>query len=215
MVLLVVLQMAPKNQPTKKRKTTASSSGMVNRPAPLPRNPDRTIYTSNKTYARFLELKKEKTWHDKIFRINPEGEYADIAAVFTERKWEKLLNPYPKINLDLLCEFYANALPDCDAKEMQAAFSYTTMVRGKTIRFDRDAINDYLGKPYTLPESDDPDTPALCPYGEREEAADWNLGKIEREILLPGRTYTESKAGNRNLAAFTDMRPKHYKKTVF
>ena len=89
------------------------------------------------------------------------------------------------------------------------------MVRGKTIRFDRDAINDYLGKPYTLPESDDPDTPALCPYGEREEAADWNLGKIEREILLPGRTYTESKAGNRNLAAFTDMRPKHYKKTVF
>ena len=96
MVFLVVLQMAPKNQPTKKRKTTASSSGVVDRPAPLPRNPDRTIYTSNKTYARFLELKKEKTWHDKIFRINPEGEYADIAAVFTERKWGNSLTLTPK-----------------------------------------------------------------------------------------------------------------------
>jgi hypothetical protein len=140
-IFLAVLQMAPKNQQGKKRKTTASSSGVVNRPAPLPRNPDRTIYTSNKTYARFLELKKEKTWHDKIFWINLEGEYADIAVVFTERKWEKLLNPYPKINLDLLCEFYANALPDCDAEEMQAVFSYTTMVRGKTIRFDRQSLH--------------------------------------------------------------------------
>jgi hypothetical protein len=49
--------------------------------------------------------------------------------VFIERKWEKLLNPYPKINLDLLCEFYANALPDCEAKDMQVSFSYTTTVR--------------------------------------------------------------------------------------
>jgi hypothetical protein len=91
---------------------------------------------------------------------------------------------------------------------MQASFSYTTTVRGNTIRFDRDAINEYLGNPFTLPESDDPDTLVLCTYGEREKAGTWDLGKIERVILLPGRRYVESKAGNRNLAAFTDMRPK-------
>jgi hypothetical protein len=208
MVFLVLLQMAPKNQQGTKRKTTASSSGVINRPAPLPRNPDRTRYTSNKTYARFLELKREKTWHDKIFRIDPEGEFGDIAAVFRERQWEKLLNPHPKINLDLLCEFYANSMPDCAANQMHAAYSYTTVVRGTTIHFDRDAINEYLGNPYTLPESEDPDEEALCPYGDRQKSGDWDHGKIQREILLPGRLYRPSKKGNPNLAGFTDMKPK-------
>jgi hypothetical protein len=87
-------------------------------------------------------LKKEKTWHDKIFRIDPEGEFGDIAAVFKDRKWEKLLNHHPKINLDLLCEFYANSFPDCEANQMHAAYSFTTIVRGTTIHFDRDAINE-------------------------------------------------------------------------
>ncbi|MCI41046.1 hypothetical protein A2U01_0062279, partial [Trifolium medium] len=28
------------------------------------------------------------------------------------------------------------------------------MVRGRTIRFDRDAINAYLGNPFTLPHNE-------------------------------------------------------------
>jgi len=46
--------MAPKGQLPAKRKSWASSSGTINRSIPLPRNPDRTRFTSNKHYDRFL-----------------------------------------------------------------------------------------------------------------------------------------------------------------
>jgi len=77
-------------------------------------------------------------------------------------------------------------------------------VRGVTIHFDRDSINDYLGNPLTLPPGEDPTVPVLCNYGEKVAANVWNHDIIEREILLPGKRYGKSKAGNRNIAVFAD-----------
>ncbi|MCI84431.1 hypothetical protein A2U01_0105709, partial [Trifolium medium] len=62
-----------------------------------------------------------------------------------ERNWNTLLNPPSAINIDLVREFYANAMP---IKDQQ--YSFTTMVRGIALDFGRDAINEYLGNPYQL-----------------------------------------------------------------
>jgi len=168
---LVVLQMAPNDQLPAKRKSRASSSGTINRSLPLPRNPDRTRFTSNKHYDRFLKLTKG-TWHDKVFRVDPSGPYDYLLQMLTDRKWDKLLSPPTLIDPDIVKEFYANAMPVCDQRDMDAQFSHTTFVRGKTIVFDRDTINDYLGNPLTLPPSEDPTVPTLCEYGRKEEEKD-------------------------------------------
>jgi len=170
---LVVLQMAANDQLPAKRKSRASSSGTINRslPLPLPRNPDRTRFTSNKHYDRFLKLTKG-TWHDKVFRVDPSGPYDYLLQMFTDRKWDKLLSPPTLIDPNIVKEFYANAMPVCDQRDMDAQFSHTTFVRGKTIVFDRDTINDYLGNPLTLPPSEDPTVPTLCEYGRKEEEKD-------------------------------------------
>ena len=177
--------MAPKNQLPAKRKTTASSSGVLNRSMPLPQNPDRTRFTSAKHYDRFLKLTKG-TWHDKVFRIDPSGPYAHLLKMLTDRKWDKLLSPPTQIDSDIVKEFYANAMPNCDKKDMDARFSYTTFVRGEAINFDQDTINTYLGEPLTLPPSEDPTVPNLCEYGINEEENNWDHAKIVRDILLPG-----------------------------
>jgi len=86
--------MAPKTQLPAKQKTTDSSSGVINRPMPLPKNLDRNRFSSNKHYDRFLKLTKG-TWHDKVVHINPSGPYADILEISVSRKWEKLMSPLP------------------------------------------------------------------------------------------------------------------------
>jgi hypothetical protein len=74
-----------------------------------------------------------------VFNIDPEGSFKKFAEIVDNRGWDKLINPPKKFNPSLVREFYANAYPADDAP-----FTYTTMVRGRTIHFDCDAIQDYL-----------------------------------------------------------------------
>jgi len=171
---------------------------------PLPKNPDRTRFTSNKHFDRFLKLIKG-TWHDKVFRIDPSGPYANLLKMLTDRKWHKLLSPPTQIDSDIVKEFYANAMPDCDKKDMNDRFSYTTFVRGKTILFDRETINTYLGEPLTLPPFEDPTVPTLCEYGRNEEDNDWDHAKIVRDILLSGKRYKKGKGDESTTASYADM----------
>lgn len=196
--------MAPKNQVPAKRKTTASSSGTIHRSIPLPRNPDRNRFSSNKTYDRYLKLIKG-TWHDKVIRINPVGPFAHLLQMLTDRKWDTLLSPTTMIDPDIVREFYANAMPDCEKRDMDTQFSYTTFVRGKAIHFDRDAINTYLGNPLTLPPPEDPTVPTLCEYGRKEEDKEWDHEEIVRDILLPGRRYKRGKTDDGTTASYADM----------
>jgi len=96
-------------------------------------------------------------------------------------------------------------MPDCDKKDMDDRFSYTTFVRGKTILFDRDTINTYLGEPLTLPPSEDPTVPTLCEYGRNEEDNEWDHGMIVRDILLPGKRYKKGKGEESTTASYADM----------
>ncbi|MCI43952.1 hypothetical protein A2U01_0065191, partial [Trifolium medium] len=96
-----------------------------------------------------------KIWPEKQFNLTPDGQFRHFVSAMDNRNWGRLLNPPPSIHVDLVREFYANVMPIEDEP-----YSFTTMVRGRALGFDRDAINEYLGNPYELQDEDE-----LCPYG--------------------------------------------------
>ncbi|MCI46718.1 hypothetical protein A2U01_0067959 [Trifolium medium] len=67
------------------------------------------------------------------------------------------------------------------------------MVHGRTISFNRNAINDYLGNPYEL-EADD----QLCPYSIQLAKGNWDIQAMTGALLIPGRTFKF----NTNVQAF-------------
>jgi len=88
---------------------------------------------------------------------------------------------------------------------MTNTFSFTTTVRGKTIHFDRDAINNFLGNPLTLPESPKPTVPTLRSYGDKCSKGNWNFRKIEKDILLKDRRFIKNAARKLQKALYSDM----------
>lgn len=150
-------------------------------------------------------MDKYKVWPEKVFDIHPDGHHHDLLRMFRNRKWTTLLSPYTKINIGLLKEFYANVVTDASHTTMADSFSFTTTVRGKTIRFNRDAINDFLGKPFTLPESEEPTVPTLYAYGDKCAKGNWNFRKIENDILLKDRRFLKNAAGKYQKCLYSDM----------
>lgn len=51
-------------------------------------------------------------------------------------KWGVLIAPPKHLNCDMIYEFYMNSLPS-----EGNPFTFSTMIRGRTIHFNRDAIN--------------------------------------------------------------------------
>lgn len=77
------------------------------------------------------------------------------------------MNPPTKLNYEVIREFYANALP------MQGQeYPFTTMVQGRIIFFDRNAINDYLGNPLTLEEGE------IDAYSKCVVHGNWDMEKF-------------------------------------
>ncbi|KAI5447590.1 hypothetical protein KIW84_015155 [Lathyrus oleraceus] len=56
------------------------------------------------------------------------------------------------------------------------------MVRGRTIRFYRNSINEYLGDLITLLDGE------LCAYARYLDHGSWNIEEISESILLEGRS---------------------------
>jgi hypothetical protein len=112
-----------------------------------------------------------------MFRIVGTGAFARFKEIIEEQNWGVLACPIADINLDLVREFYANAMPQDDEDPV----SFKTMVRGQEIRFDRDAINDYLGQPSNLP------TDTYCAYTQSVAQGNWDVSAITQTLLEPGR----------------------------
>ncbi|CAJ2645262.1 unnamed protein product [Trifolium pratense] len=77
-------------------------------------------------------------------------------------------------------------------------FSFTTMVRGKTIRFDRNAINEYLGNPFTLPAHE-----TLCDFQKQRARKTWDIDTMRRKLLRPNHDFVYGTT-NRPLRALRD-----------
>jgi len=143
--------MAPKKTTTtgKFRKGEATSS-LTLRNQPY----DKERFKSRYHHNRYIELLQQSMWLERVFQIKPEGRCQDIAKLLNDQGWARLFQPDTNLNVDLVREFYANALPENPHTD---PFTFETYVRGRTIWFDREAINKYLGNPFPLEDEDDMD----------------------------------------------------------
>ncbi|AES78120.1 hypothetical protein MTR_7g024810 [Medicago truncatula] len=190
--------MAPKKPVnTGKRKKGETSTSQ-----PPPRNQpfDRERFKSRYHQDRYRELLKQSMWPEKVFNINPQGPYQDLLKLLTDQGWGRLLQPITAINAELVREFYANALPE----NLTDPFVYETFVRGRTIRFDREAINIYLGNSFPLSDEDEMDE-----FHDNQNRGTFNIEPmretIKRAILLEGETYDVSNAGRHHRAQYKLM----------
>ncbi|GAU47732.1 hypothetical protein TSUD_386910 [Trifolium subterraneum] len=186
--------MAPKKSTgSKKQKTGASSSA----PAQVPAHAQNR-FSGPAQYARFQELQARKIWPKKEFSIVVDGKHGSSVEAIEALGWTKLMDPERYVHPELVREFYANALPT----DRSQSFPYMTTVRGRHIRFDRDAINDFLGKPYTRDGEDD-----LCDYAATLARGNWDVPGMTELLLLPGRNLIYGKFGLPVRAKGEDLTP--------
>lgn len=138
-------------------------------------------------------------WPERVFNLQPQGPYKEIFKLFNDQGWGKLLKPEIKINPELLREFYANALPENPHTD---PFEFVTVARGRTIRFDREAINTYLGNPYPLADEDEFDL-----FHTNQNKGNFDHDEIKKAILLEGKNYEASDAGREHIAKYSAMVP--------
>jgi hypothetical protein len=138
--------MAPK-EPTN---TGKRKKGEISAPPQPPRNQnfDATRFKTRYHHDRYIELLDNSMWSERVFNISPVGPYKEFAKLFRDQGWDILCNPITDLNAELVREFYANAIPEQPHTDF---FTYETFMCGRTISFDRDAINNYLGNPFQIP----------------------------------------------------------------
>lgn len=99
-----------------------------------------------------------------------------LVCLLELRKWGTLINSHKNQNYDVIHEFDSNALPS-----EGDPFSFTTMVRGMNIHFNREETNEYMGNPHTLREG------VLCLYARSLNRA-FNIEEIYGAFLLEGQS---------------------------
>ncbi|KAK2445378.1 hypothetical protein QL285_016318 [Trifolium repens] len=163
--------MTPKKAATKgKRQPTGQGSSSHAHIDPI-------RFLGHLQYARFKDLETRTVWGENVFRIEGIGAFARFKEIIEERNWGVLACPIDDINFDLVKEFYANAMPLDDEDPV----SFKTTVRGQEIRFDRDAINDFLGQPSNLPND------TYCVYTQSVARGNWDVSAITQTLLEHGR----------------------------
>lgn len=95
-----------------------------------------------------------------------------------------MANPSTNLNFEIIKEFYANVIP-LEGIE----YSFTTLVRGEVIAFDKNVINEYLGIPLNLEEGE------TNAYSRWMQRGSWYIGRISQAILARGRTIVKKVVG--------------------
>jgi len=135
-------------------------------------------------------------WYERAFPISPEGPYKEIYDLFAKQEWLKLLTPPGSVNVEIVREFYANAMPNL----VTAPFTFKTYVRGREIFFDRDAIIEYLGNPYELANPSE-----LCDYHEIIAHERYNIPVLEQTIMKPGYFFDRGDTVKKTNAKYKNM----------
>ncbi|KAL5062707.1 hypothetical protein RYX36_024444 [Vicia faba] len=90
----------------------------------------------------------------------------------------------PKLNLEIVYELYANALPSHGGR-----FEFKTWVQGKEIYFPRSAINQYPGIPSTLADDE------LYEYHDILDRNEWDFESVKNKLCLSGFLYELTPGG--------------------
>ncbi|KAL5069458.1 hypothetical protein RYX36_020345 [Vicia faba] len=123
--------------------------------------------------ARFYSLVECQIWPEKIFTLNPQGDYRYFLDNMEKRKWGVLLTPPTELNFDIIREFYANAM-----LIEYVRYSYFSFVRGRVVSFDRSSVSQYLNHPLTLQKGE------LCSYQKRVASKKWRLDLVSETLAL-------------------------------
>ncbi|KEH21754.1 hypothetical protein MTR_7g016020 [Medicago truncatula] len=92
--------MAPK-KPTNTGKRKKGETSAIRPPA---RNQafERERFRSRYHQDRYIELLDQSMWCERVFNLNPEGPYKEIAKLLLDQGWERLLQPITDINAELV-----------------------------------------------------------------------------------------------------------------
>ncbi|MED6173815.1 hypothetical protein PIB30_063200 [Stylosanthes scabra] len=74
-----------------------------------------------------------------------DDEYPEIHEQIALRGWRRLAAPKPEISIDLIHEFYANAIITDEEMEELRGHSYKSFVRGVPVNFSPDNIRTVIG----------------------------------------------------------------------
>jgi hypothetical protein len=197
--LAVFVGMAPKKPTNTGKRKKGETSALQ----PPPRNLafERERFKSRYHQDRYIKLLQQSMWTERVFNLDPEGPLKDIAKLLLEQGLERLCNPITSLNVELVREFYTNALLENPHTE---TFPYMTYVRGRTIPFDRDAINKYLGNPFQIAYPDE-----LDDFHAKQNSGHFTLDEPHEEIkqfvLLEGFNYDISNARREHRAQYKFM----------
>ncbi|KAL5064190.1 hypothetical protein RYX36_025927, partial [Vicia faba] len=123
--------------------------------------------------TRFYSLVKRQIWPEKIFTLNPQGDYQYFMDNMEKRKWGVLLTPPTELNFDIIQYFYTNAMPI-----EYVWYSYCSFVWGRAVYFDRNSVSQYLNHPFTLQRG------KLFSYQKRVASKKWQLGLVSETLAL-------------------------------
>ncbi|KAL5054810.1 hypothetical protein RYX36_035492 [Vicia faba] len=88
--------MAPKRDvASKKQKTSGDGTSRGQQPF------DQKIFLGPEQEERYQELIGRSILYERIFDINPEGTYRSLPEMWTNHKWDKLVKPHRKINIEV------------------------------------------------------------------------------------------------------------------
>ncbi|KAL5063776.1 hypothetical protein RYX36_025513 [Vicia faba] len=93
----------------RKKQNTSAGAGSLRGPNVVPYNQERFLGPEQEKSYRMLE--KRKVWAERFVRILHDGCYRSCWKLFLDRNWEKLCELEAKLHLEIIYEFYANALP--------------------------------------------------------------------------------------------------------
>jgi hypothetical protein len=97
-----------------KKATTKGTKKPTGRGSSFRAHIDPIRFRGHLQYARFKDLEQRTIWGENMFSIIGTGTFARFKEIIEERNWGVLACPIADINLDLVREFYANAMPQDD-----------------------------------------------------------------------------------------------------
>ena len=151
---------------------------------------DRTRFVGPAQEARYQELETRVIFPERRIVPSDEGPFGLIWNYVRDTNWEKLFEPYHFYQVDIVREFYANALPVGNEP-----FSFTSWVRGKKVEFSKEAIQDFLDNPLALVEEGQCEYQMHAPT-VRNPNGTWDVEAIRERICKEGKSYEVNAEGS-------------------
>ncbi|KAL2321757.1 hypothetical protein Fmac_026136 [Flemingia macrophylla] len=161
--------MAPKSLQSKKRKTIGESSTVV-----------QEVFRSIEHATYSLKVSKRSILIERELKLEKD-EFPEFVSELKIRKWKKIGKYVAPANIRVVHEFYTNA------REIGPEISKnTSYVRGVTVHYDGDIINEFLGTKLQRRKK--------CQFTEWVEK-NMSHCKVKKIICVPGGHYEHTKNG--------------------